>query len=52
MLCGTLKNLRAMMDARRGKAAAVTPERLKDRLARLSESEREVVRRIVEELGK
>src|SRR5690242_15831144 len=42
LLYGNLKVLQRMMEARRTGKAAATPESLKEKLARLSESEREI----------
>jgi hypothetical protein len=47
---GDLKALLWMTQQRHRRAVAVTPESLKEKLARLSESEREVIRRMVDEL--
>lgn len=51
LLCGNLKGLHRMMLARRIGKAAATPESLKEKLARLSESERELIRMMVDQLG-
>ena len=50
LLCGDMKALQRMMEKRRLRTAAATPERLKEKLSRLSESEREIIRRKVDEL--
>jgi hypothetical protein len=52
MLYGDLKGLQRMMNWRLGRAAAAAPASLRDKLASLSESEREIILRMVEELGK
>jgi hypothetical protein len=44
------RSLQQMMQARRMGKAAATPESLKEKLARLSESEREVIRMLVDHL--
>ena len=51
LLLGDLKGLQRMMLKRRRRAIAATPESLKERLARLSESERELIRKMVDQLG-
>jgi hypothetical protein len=48
MLTGNLKNLKETIDARRDRATAASPSSLTEKLARLSESERELVLKTVE----
>ena len=50
MLDGDLKGLQRMVQQRRMSKAAATPESLKEKIARLSESEREVIRKMVDHL--
>lgn len=50
LLAGDLKGLQLMMAQRRTRAEATTPERLKEKLARLSEPEREAVSKMVDQL--
>jgi hypothetical protein len=50
LLAGDLKGLQRMMQQRRMGKAAATPESLKEKIARLSESEREVIRKMVDHL--
>jgi hypothetical protein len=50
LLCGALKALQRMMQARRMGKAAATPERIKEKLARLSESEREVIGKVMDQM--
>ena len=50
LICGDLRGLQSMMQARRDGKAASTVERLLEKLARLSESEREVVRKVVDQM--
>ena len=50
LLCGDLSGLQRMMRARREGKALITPESFKQKLARLSESEREAVGRMVDQL--
>jgi hypothetical protein len=51
LLCGDLKGLQRMMLKRRTRDIAATPESLRDKLARLSESEREIIRKLVASSG-
>jgi hypothetical protein len=51
LLCGDLKGLQRMMLKRRTRDIAATPESLRDKLARLSESEREIIRKLVDQFG-
>jgi hypothetical protein len=48
LLCGDLKGLQRMIQRRRADKTAASPESLKAKLARLSESEREVVRKLID----
>lgn len=50
MLCGDLKGLRAMMDGRRVRVTAANPDRLRARLACLTEAERALVSKVVDHL--
>jgi hypothetical protein len=50
MLDGDLKGLQRMMQRRRMGKPPVTPESLEEKLVRLSESDREVIRKIVDQL--
>jgi hypothetical protein len=49
MLGGDLKGLQRMAQWRREGKAAATPESFKEKLARLSDSEREAVRKVVDQ---
>jgi hypothetical protein len=49
LLAGDLKGLQRMTQERQAAKAAASPETFKEKLARLSESEREVVRRVVDQ---
>jgi hypothetical protein len=50
LLEGDLKGLQWMMQARRKGQAAPTPESLREKLARLSESEQDYIRKMVDHL--
>jgi hypothetical protein len=50
LLAGNLRSLQQMMEARRIEKAAVTPESLREKIAPLSDSEREIIRRMVQEM--
>ncbi|WP_407194404.1 hypothetical protein [Bradyrhizobium sp. STM 3566] len=47
LIRGDLKGLQRMMEERRARSAAATPESLKEKLSRLSDSEREIIRRMI-----
>lgn len=51
LLLGDLLGLQRMMLKRRMRITAATPESLRDKLARLSESEREIISKMVDQLG-
>jgi hypothetical protein len=50
LLCGDLEGLQRMMQARRERTAAATPESFREKLSRLSDSEREIIRKMVDQL--
>jgi len=50
LLAGDLKGLQRMMEAPHAAPAPATPESLKEKLTRLSKSDREVIRKIVDQL--
>ncbi len=50
MLCGDLKGFQRMTQWRREGKAAATPDSLRAKLARLSDSERDLVRKIVDQI--
>ncbi|HEV2156366.1 hypothetical protein [Bradyrhizobium sp.] len=50
MLDGCLKGLKQMMDERRGRTVALSPSSFTDKLARLSETERELVLKTIQEM--
>lgn len=50
LLCGDLKGLKLMIQDQHLSTMQSTPEGLKDKLARLSESQRDIVRKVVDNL--